>query len=66
MSSLDTDARRSLSERFVKGYCEALASEGVERHGVQRATDDLAVGLIHNVMVYVLSIPIIDLESMKR
>lgn len=64
MSSLDTNDRRSLSERFMKGHCEALTSEGVEGYGVDRAADDLAVGLIHNGMVYVLSMPIIDLESM--
>lgn len=50
----------------MKGYCEALASEGVDGYGVERATDDLAVGLIHNVMVYVLSMPIVDLESSTK
>jgi len=64
-SSLPIADRRELTEKLLLEYCGALGRFGVTNYPDAQAMDDLAVALIHNVMVYVIALPLVDLAIMK-
>ena len=64
-SSLTIAERRELTEKLLLEYCAALGRFGVTNYPDTQAMDDLAVALIHNVMVYVIALPLVDLAIMK-
>ena len=64
-SSLTIAERRELTEKLLLEYCAALGRFGVTNYPDAQAMDDLAFALIHNVMVYVIALPLVDLAIMK-
>lgn len=66
VSSLSAKDRQATTNEFVQQYCGALTNAGVAGYSAQDVIRDMPIGLLHSVMVYIVSMPNVDLEAQQE